>query len=179
MCSIAFFQCSNAALLFNYSRRNSYLFAAILTSSCYLKNTEKEVRMMIDQEKISAEFAEAVEAMDVSVDTDIGSQQRTRREAELNRWSDAQARKTAEAEGIVLTTAHLAVVQSLREHYREHGIAKNGRDLGDMLDNKFASQGGRKYLRRLFPGGPVAQGMRIAGLPVPAYSEDEGFGTAR
>nr|WP_201091533.1 hypothetical protein [Thiocystis minor] len=34
-------------------------------------------------------------------------------------------------------------------------------------------------MRRLFPQGPVTQGMRFAGLPVPAHSEDEGFGTAR
>jgi tRNA 2-thiouridine synthesizing protein E len=134
---------------------------------------------MKDQEKRSAEFAEAVKSMDVSVDTDVNSQLRSQREAELNLWNEAQAQKTAEAEGIELTAAHLEVVQSLRDHYLEHGIAKSGRNLGDMLDDKFASQGGRKYLRVLFPRGPVAQGMRIAGLPVPANSEDDGFGTAR
>ena len=41
------------------------------------------------------------------------------------------------------------------------------RELGDMLESEFADRGGRKYLRSLFPGGPVAQGMRIAGLAVP------------
>jgi tRNA 2-thiouridine synthesizing protein E len=48
-----------------------------------------------------------------------------------------------------------------------------------MLDSEFADRGGRKYLRQLFPEGPVAQGMRIAGLSVPPYTEDEGFGTSR
>ena len=48
-----------------------------------------------------------------------------------------------------------------------------------MLDEHYAEQGGRKYLRRLFPQGPVAQGMRIAGLPVPPHTEDEGFGISR
>jgi len=48
-----------------------------------------------------------------------------------------------------------------------------------MLDIEYAEQGGRKYLRRLFPEGPVAQGMRIAGLPVPPHTENEGFGTNR
>jgi TusE/DsrC/DsvC family sulfur relay protein len=94
-------------------------------------------------------------------------------------WNEAQAQITAEAEGIELTAVHFEVVQFLRDHYREHGIANNGRDLGDRMDDKFASQGGRKYLRRLFSRRVGAKGMRIAGLPVPAHSEDDGFGPAR
>jgi tRNA 2-thiouridine synthesizing protein E len=58
-------------------------------------------------------------------------------------------------------------------------LPKSGRELGDILDEAFSDQGGRQYLRRLFPQGPVAQGMRFAGLPIPAHSEDGGFGTAR
>jgi sulfur relay (sulfurtransferase) DsrC/TusE family protein len=48
-----------------------------------------------------------------------------------------------------------------------------------MLESNFAEQGGHEYLRRLFPGGPVRQGMIIAGLPVPPHTEDAGFGTSR
>lgn len=48
-----------------------------------------------------------------------------------------------------------------------------------MLDIEYAEQGGRKYLHRLFPECPVAQGMRSAGLPVPPHTENEGFGTKR
>ena len=134
---------------------------------------------MTDIEKNSNELAEALELMDVSVDTDIASQQRSNREAELQGWNEDQARKVARDEGIELTDAHLQVVQLLRDYYREHGVPQSGRDLGDMLDKAFASQGGRKYLRRLFPEGPVTQGMRFANLPVPAHSEDKGFGTTR
>ena len=134
---------------------------------------------MIDKEKISREFAEAVKSMDTSVDTDIDSQQRSNREELLNEWNEEQASKIASELGIELTDTHLQVVQLLRDYYREHGAPQSGRELGDMLDNAFSSQGGRKYLRRLFPEGPVSQGMRIAGLPLPANTEDKGFGTTR
>lgn len=134
---------------------------------------------MIDKEKRDSEYAEAVWSMDNSVDTDIDSQQRSNREELLNMWNEEQARKTASELGIELTDAHLQIVHSLREYYREHGESESGQELSDMLNNAFASQGGNKYLHRLFPEGPVSQGMRIAGLPLPANTEDTGFGTAR
>lgn len=117
--------------------------------------------------------------MDVSVDTDIDSQQRTQREQELRRWDEEQARNIAKEEGVELTEAHFQVIYILRNYYLKNGLAENGRELGDLLDNEFSSQGGRKYLHRLFPEGPVSQGMRFACLPVPAHSENKGFGTAR
>jgi TusE/DsrC/DsvC family sulfur relay protein len=123
---------------------------------------------MIDKEKRAGEYAEAVWSMDHSVDTDIDSQQRSNREKLLNKWNEEQARKIASELGIEFTDEHLQVVHSLREHYREHGESKNGQQLTDILNDAFASQGGIKYLHRLFPEGPVSQGMRIAGLPVPA-----------
>jgi tRNA 2-thiouridine synthesizing protein E len=113
------------------------------------------------------------------VDTDVNSQRRTQRELELGNWSEEQAHKIAAAEDVELSPDHLRVIHRLREYYLEHGTVKSGRELGDMLNKEFASQGGRKYLHTLFPNGPVTQGMQFAGLPVPAYSEDKGFGTSR
>jgi len=101
------------------------------------------------------------------------------RKLDLDNWDKAQGQRNAEQEGIELTAEHWDVVHRLREYYLEHGTPESGRALSDMLDEHYADQGGRKYLRRLFPQGPVAQGMRIAGLPVPAYTEDEGFGISR
>ncbi len=132
-------------------------------------------------EEISRAFQEIMqeEARSVDVDTDIDSQQRTRRQRLLDMWSEDMGRELATQEGLTLSDEHLAVICSLRDHFLEHGYAETGRELGDMLDTRFNDAGGRKYLRRLFPNGPVAQGMRIAGLPVPDLTESKGQGTAR
>ena len=108
---------------------------------------------------------------------DTPSARRSDRELDLQQWDEEQGRRSAEQHGIKLTDEHWEVVHSLRDHYLRHGPP--GREVGDMLESRFADQGGRKYLRRLFPEGPVRQGMQIAGLPVPPHTEDEGFGTSR
>lgn len=131
-------------------------------------------------EEISRAFQEVMEQArsSVDVDTDIDSQLRTGRQRVLDMWDEEIGRELAEQEGLTLSDEHLAVINSLRDHFLEHGYAETGRELGDMLDARFKDAGGRKYLRRLFPDGPVAQGMRIAGLPVPGLTEKEGHGTA-
>lgn len=117
--------------------------------------------------------------VDRSVDTDIDSQARTHRKALLDELREVNVREIASQEGIELTDEHLGVVECLRDYYLELGEAENGRDLEEMLNEVFAGHGGRKYLWRLFPGGPVTQGLRIAGLPLPPHSGDKGFGTVR
>ena len=134
---------------------------------------------MFDKDKIAHDLAEIIQLMDKSVDTDIDSQRRTSRELDLKDWNEEQARQIASSLGIELSYAHLQVVHALREQYRQYGETRDGRQLGDFLDQAFTDMGGRKYLRRLFPDGPVKEGMLIAGLPVPLHTEDRGFGTAR
>ena len=116
---------------------------------------------------------------DRSVDTDIDSQERTYRKQLLDDLDETQVREMANKEGIVLTDEHLGVIECLRDYFLEFGEAEKGRDLEEMLDEVFAGHGGRKYLWQLFPSGPVTQGTRIAGLPVPPHSGDKGFGTVR
>lgn len=117
--------------------------------------------------------------VDRSVDTNIGSQERTHRKQFLDSLRGSQIEQRAEQEGIQLTDEHMGVLECLRDYYLELGEAENGRDLEEMLNEIFDGHGGRKYLWRLFPGGPVTQGSRIAGLPIPPHTGDKGFGTVR
>ena len=53
------------------------------------------------------------------------------------------------------------------------------RVLHDALDEKFHVKGGMKVLYEMFPGGPVAQGCRLAGLEAPAGAVDKSFGSVQ
>lgn len=66
----------------------------------------------------------------------------------------------------------------LRQRYLERGQAESAREVAEELREVFEKQGGERYLRKLFPEGPVTQGSRIAGLEPPPYNQDESFGTA-
>ena len=97
---------------------------------------------------------------------------------ERESWSRAVAMRLAAEDGLELTDEHWAVLHYLREHHERHGLSPNARTLLGALEVAFAVQGGRKHLRRLFPNGPVSQGCRLAGLPIPEHSVDRSFGTA-
>jgi tRNA 2-thiouridine synthesizing protein E len=94
-------------------------------------------------------------------------------------WSAAVAVETARREGLELGADHWDAVRALQEYYARHAddAAVNLRGLHDALEEKFHYKGGIKHLYQLFPGGPVAQGCRIAGLAAPAGAVDRGFGS--
>lgn len=93
-------------------------------------------------------------------------------------WSPAAALESARAEGLELGAEHWEALRALQDYFaRHHAIPINLRELHDALDEKFHSHGGIKHLYRLFPGGPVAQGCRLAGLEVPAGAIDKSFGS--
>lgn len=93
-------------------------------------------------------------------------------------WTQALAIETARAEGLALGDDHWEALRGLQEYFARHaGSPIHLRELHDALDEKFHRQGGIKQLYRLFPGGPVAQGCRIAGLQAPAGATDRGFGS--
>lgn len=94
----------------------------------------------------------------------------------LDDWSPQKAAEIAASIGLKLTPAHLGVVKYLRDRYRDHGPDANGRVLLTALEERFAKEGGGRYLYRLFTGGPVSQGCRIAGLPIPPGSRNDSFG---
>lgn len=93
-------------------------------------------------------------------------------------WSKEVAIKTAQQEDLQLTDEHWAVVRALQDYFAKHELkGVNPRELHDALDEAFHADGGIKRLYQLLPGGPVAQGCRLAGLQPPAGATDRGFGS--
>jgi tRNA 2-thiouridine synthesizing protein E len=99
--------------------------------------------------------------------------------AELPEWSEEIATGLAAKEGIQLSAEHMEVIHLLRDHYRFHGHDLSGTRLLRALEEPFGRRGGRKHLFELFPGGPISQGCRFAGLPAPPYSKDLSFGSVQ
>lgn len=100
------------------------------------------------------------------------------REDEIRGWSRDEAIRTAQAEGVELGDAHWKVIDFLREIYVQRGVAPHARMLSNMLNGEFSAAGGSRFLYQLFPGGPVAQGSRIAGVPAPHDAQDLSFGSS-
>lgn len=94
-------------------------------------------------------------------------------------WTRDEAMKIARDERLELTEAHWEAVRALQNYYAHHEdeTAINLRNLHDALDEHFHSSGGLKYLYTLFPGGPIAQTCRFAGLKAPFIASDPSFGS--
>lgn len=97
----------------------------------------------------------------------------------LPEWSEQVAAELAAKEGIQLSAEHMEVIHLLRDHYRFHGHDMSGTRLLRALEEPFGRRGGRKHLFELFPGGPITQGCKFAGLPPPPYSKDLSFGSVQ
>ncbi len=96
---------------------------------------------------------------------------------DLEVWNEKIAAQIAVREGIEMTAAHWEVVHFLRTECERHEGMCNARKMVRGLQQRFQAQGGKRYLYQLFPGGPVRQGSRIAGLPMPAETLDLSFGS--
>lgn len=93
-------------------------------------------------------------------------------------WTKQTAILSATAQGIELNDNHWQVINFLRIHYQNvGGDMLHAHELTKTLEERFADEGGLKYLYKLFPGGPLNQGCRIAGVPVPADAKDASFGS--
>lgn len=95
----------------------------------------------------------------------------------LETWSPLAVQRRAEKEGIFLTDEHWEILIHLRERFRTHGQAGNAREVMHELEENFGDGQGRRVLYELFPGGPVSQASRIAGLPLPPHSSEPSFGS--
>jgi len=91
-------------------------------------------------------------------------------------WDLTTAQNIAATDGINLSDDHWELIQALQEYYHKVDSPKL-RQLKDALEEKFHSRGGMKYLYQIMPGGPVAEGCRLAGLNIPAGAVDKSFGS--
>mgnify|MGYP001821373293 CR=1 FL=1 len=93
-------------------------------------------------------------------------------------WTQNDAIARATEEGLAVSADLWDAVRALQEFYSRHDTPSiNARELHDALEEHFHSRGGMKFLYQLFPGGPVTQGCRLAGLEAPAGSADQSFGS--
>ncbi len=91
-------------------------------------------------------------------------------------WSPADAEQVAKEDGLELTEDHWQLVRALQEYY-DKAERPHLREIKDALEESFHIKGGMKYLYEIIPGGPVAQGCKLAGLQVPAGAVDKSFGS--
>ena len=95
----------------------------------------------------------------------------------VDSWDKKVATKLAKEEGLKLTEELWEVVSFLRKHFEDVGTIEYARDISALMNQRYQSKGGLKHLFQLFPKGPVSQGCKIAGIPVPKDSKDLSFGT--
>lgn len=94
-------------------------------------------------------------------------------------WTREETLKAARKEGLELKEDHWETIRALHSYFAHHAddTSINLRDLHDALDEHFHPKGGIKYLYTLFPGGPIAQSCRLAGLKAPFTASDPSFGS--
>jgi len=92
-------------------------------------------------------------------------------------WDRSKSQTLAINEGVDFNDKHWEVIVFLRNYYLEHGLPITARTTAGVLNENFSGQGGTKYLIRLFVGGPVTQGSRLANLRTPAFATDPSHGS--
>lgn len=97
---------------------------------------------------------------------------------ELDDWSEDLAHSLATQENIKLTDEHIDVLNYLRKYYDKNGQGYNARTLLTVMEFEFGKWEGKRHLYELFPKGPVSQGCKLAGIPLPPNCNDPSFGSA-
>lgn len=95
---------------------------------------------------------------------------------QIGPWSASEADARAQLLGLEMTDDHWDVVLFLRDYYRGRGSEADAREITEALEDEFAEDGGRQWLYRLFPGGPVMQASQVAGIPLPPHTVNPAFG---
>ena len=80
--------------------------------------------------------------------------------------------------GLILSEERMDAVNFVLDFYDHCEDCRNARQLMKVMDQEFADLGGKKYLYRLFPNGPLSQIHELADLPNLGNQTDLGFGTS-
>lgn len=91
-------------------------------------------------------------------------------------WDRTKCARLADSEGISLSEEHWRVLIYLRQQFLNIGLPRHARYLAKSLIQEFATKGGNRHLRSLFPGGPITQGSRFANITVPPDAADVSHG---
>lgn len=75
-----------------------------------------------------------------------------------------------------LTEPHREVIEFILDFYEHCDDCENARALADLLHEEFMLQGGRRYLYKLFPAGPLNTIHYLADLPALKYETDPSSG---
>ncbi|MEZ7859464.1 MAG: TusE/DsrC/DsvC family sulfur relay protein [Porticoccaceae bacterium] len=83
-------------------------------------------------------------------------------------WGQAQASAIAVEENIVLTLAHMEVLEVARAFYDLYGFSPSMRPLCKAVATSLGVESGRSIvLNHQFPGSPARLIAKLAGLPKP------------
>ena len=80
--------------------------------------------------------------------------------------------------GMTLDSQHWEVINFVLDVYDGCDECRNARQMMKKMDQQFSAEGGKKYLYKLFPEGPVRQVHKLADLPSLHHQVDQGFGTS-
>ncbi len=87
---------------------------------------------------------------------------------DLADWNPSVAEALALHEGVTLTPAHWAIIETLREFYATTRVSPAMRPLVRLVAQQIGPEKGSSlYLLSLFPGNPAKLAAKIAGLPRP------------
>ena len=86
----------------------------------------------------------------------------------LGDWNEDIAKIIAKKDGLELTPAHWEIIGLMREYYQSFNISPIKKLLKKIILERYgAEKAADGYLDALFPNGVLAQGSKIAGLPLP------------
>lgn len=77
---------------------------------------------------------------------------------------------------IKLSERQRAVIDFVLDFYEHCDDCENARALADLMHDEFYTEGGRRYLYKLFPAGPLNTIHYLADLPALKYETDPSSG---